>query len=433
MEFISSLFYPNKPDPPADPIPEKTIILDTTKNKSWVGSQNGISESIYLDFLQKYRKLTKANPLTIEITTMGGDLTYALLIANILSRHPYPVICQVPKFAMSAGTLIALAGSELQMTNYATLGPIDPQVHSWIGGPVKHLRTATIAIPEAPREPSFADMFQKFVASYTSELEESYQTKIARILIRRYSESQAEELIDLFYLRYAHCIPIMVDEIPDFVPLSIYQDDKEELVVPSTIPMCEGVCQNNCQSMEENVASISDTLCQRVSKLSDDDFKQLQKMISQARRNKSDDEEFEIDQEDEEIRLDPKFGRTLNKFFPNPQSDWCNFLVKQPIPANERLLIQDLYEPYLNQDVELFTEMTANYDSITKLSVDAIRIILHIKMMIKQSEKSDSTQRRCPISDKMLIDQSKELNHVEANERHYLPTSMDIDLERKFT
>ncbi|MFX6190187.1 hypothetical protein ABTF51_19810, partial [Acinetobacter baumannii] len=43
-------------------------------------------------------------------------------------RHPAKVTVFVPHYAMSGGTLIALAADEIVMDENAVLGPVDPQL-----------------------------------------------------------------------------------------------------------------------------------------------------------------------------------------------------------------------------------------------------------------------------------------------------------------
>jgi ClpP class serine protease len=49
-------------------------------------------------------------------------------IARALNAHPSKVTVHVPVYAMSGGTLIALAADEIVMGTFSVLGPIDPQI-----------------------------------------------------------------------------------------------------------------------------------------------------------------------------------------------------------------------------------------------------------------------------------------------------------------
>src|SRR3979409_684907 len=58
----------------------------------------------------------------------GGLVLAAEQIAQALQRHKAKVTVFVPHYAMSGGTLIALAADEIVMAKHAVLGPIDPQL-----------------------------------------------------------------------------------------------------------------------------------------------------------------------------------------------------------------------------------------------------------------------------------------------------------------
>jgi ClpP class serine protease len=67
-------------------------------------------------------------PLDIVLHTPGGLVLAALQIARAIHEHKAKVTVFVPHYAMSGGTLIALAADEIIMSKHAVLGPIDPQI-----------------------------------------------------------------------------------------------------------------------------------------------------------------------------------------------------------------------------------------------------------------------------------------------------------------
>jgi ClpP class serine protease len=67
-------------------------------------------------------------PLDIVLHTPGGLVLASLQIARAIHKHKGKVTAFVPHYAMSGGTLIALAASEIVMSEYAVLGPVDPQL-----------------------------------------------------------------------------------------------------------------------------------------------------------------------------------------------------------------------------------------------------------------------------------------------------------------
>ncbi|HWQ15503.1 MAG TPA: ATP-dependent Clp protease proteolytic subunit [Roseiflexaceae bacterium] len=67
-------------------------------------------------------------PIDLILHTPGGLVLAAEQIANALRRHPAKVTVFVPHYAMSGGTLIALAADEIVLDENAVLGPVDPQL-----------------------------------------------------------------------------------------------------------------------------------------------------------------------------------------------------------------------------------------------------------------------------------------------------------------
>lgn len=70
-------------------------------------------------------------PIDLILHTPGGLLLAAEQIANALKKHRAKVTVYVPHYAMSGGTLIALAADEIVMDEHAVLGPVDPQIGQW--------------------------------------------------------------------------------------------------------------------------------------------------------------------------------------------------------------------------------------------------------------------------------------------------------------
>jgi ClpP class serine protease len=67
-------------------------------------------------------------PIEVILHTPGGLVLAASQIASALAAHPAKVTAVVPHYAMSGGTLIALACDEIVVDSHAVLGPVDPQV-----------------------------------------------------------------------------------------------------------------------------------------------------------------------------------------------------------------------------------------------------------------------------------------------------------------
>ncbi len=67
-------------------------------------------------------------PIDLVLHTPGGIVLAAMQIARAVEAHPAKVTVYVPIYAMSGGTLIALAADEIVLGEFSVLGPIDPQI-----------------------------------------------------------------------------------------------------------------------------------------------------------------------------------------------------------------------------------------------------------------------------------------------------------------
>ncbi|MBD2431513.1 MULTISPECIES: SDH family Clp fold serine proteinase [Fischerella] len=67
-------------------------------------------------------------PIDLILHTPGGLVLATEQIARALIRHPSKVTVFVPHYAMSGGTMLALAADEIIMDANAVLGPVDPQL-----------------------------------------------------------------------------------------------------------------------------------------------------------------------------------------------------------------------------------------------------------------------------------------------------------------
>ena len=67
-------------------------------------------------------------PVDLILHTPGGLVLASLQIAEAIRKHQGKVTVFVPHYAMSGGTLIALAAAEIVMAEHAVLGPVDPQL-----------------------------------------------------------------------------------------------------------------------------------------------------------------------------------------------------------------------------------------------------------------------------------------------------------------
>ena len=74
-----------------------------------------------------------AGPVGLLIHTKGGYFQPVMQLARAVQRHG-KVTAIVPYYALSGGTLIALAARSVQLWPHAALGPVDPQVGPFSAG-----------------------------------------------------------------------------------------------------------------------------------------------------------------------------------------------------------------------------------------------------------------------------------------------------------
>ncbi|NLB72546.1 MAG: hypothetical protein GX795_00730 [Firmicutes bacterium] len=81
--------------------------------------------------LRAIRSTPENVPIDIILHTPGGLVLAAEQIARAIAGHEAKVTVFVPHYAMSGGTLLALAADEIIMDEHAVLGPIDPQLGNY--------------------------------------------------------------------------------------------------------------------------------------------------------------------------------------------------------------------------------------------------------------------------------------------------------------
>jgi ClpP class serine protease len=144
-------------------------------------------------------------PLDIVLHTPGGLVLAALQIARAIRDHKAPVTVFVPHYAMSGGTLIALAADRIVMCRHSVLGPIDPQLEKF---PAASLLRVMEQKPVAEIDDQtliLADVGRKAITQLKAAARE--------LLGRRLSAEQAETLADqLSTGTWTHDYPISPEE-----------------------------------------------------------------------------------------------------------------------------------------------------------------------------------------------------------------------------
>ncbi len=167
-------------------------------------------------------KLTDPNmPIDLIIHTPGGLVLAAKQIAMALKRHPGKVTVFVPHYAMSGGTLIALAADEIVMDPNAVLGPVDPQLNQY--------PAASILAAVKKKKPDDVDDQTLIWADVSEKAIRQLKDTVKEILQDKMEEKKAEELADLLSRgEWTHDYPIMYEHARE-LGLPVSTDMPEEV------------------------------------------------------------------------------------------------------------------------------------------------------------------------------------------------------------
>jgi len=134
------------------------------------------------------RQTPPDQPIDLVLHTPGGMVLAAMQIARALKAHPSKVTVHVPVYAMSGGTLIALAASEIVMDAFSVLGPIDPQI---MGLPAA-------SVVEAKNEKPIADVndLTLVLASISEKALKQVKAGALELIGERLSLEKARSLVD---------------------------------------------------------------------------------------------------------------------------------------------------------------------------------------------------------------------------------------------
>ena len=143
-------------------------------------------------------------PIDVILHTPGGIVVAVEQVAAALSAHPAEVTAFVPYYAMSGGTIVALAADKIVMSPFAALGPVDPQFDDRSG--------ASILAAVRGKDPSDLDDATLMQADEARKAQQEAQGFIERLLLRTLEPERAAEIaIALTDGRYTHEFPISVD------------------------------------------------------------------------------------------------------------------------------------------------------------------------------------------------------------------------------
>lgn len=186
-------------------------LIHRQENVSFLGVP--VSSNISIEdseaVLRAIRFTPPDQPIDMILHTPGGLVLAAEQIAKALVEHKGKVTVFVPHYAMSGGTLIALAADEIVMDANAVLGPVDPQIGTMPAASIVNLLRFKKPAQISDEMLILADMAQKArvqVAIF-----------VVQVLLKHMPQKKAVELATILSEgRWTHDFPLPVQAIREF-------------------------------------------------------------------------------------------------------------------------------------------------------------------------------------------------------------------------
>ncbi|ASA78087.1 ATP-dependent Clp protease proteolytic subunit [Thermococcus sp. 5-4] len=173
------------------------------------------------EVLRAIRSAPKDKPIDLIIHTPGGLVLAATQIAKALHDHPAETRVIVPHYAMSGGTLIALAADKIIMDPHAVLGPVDPQLGQYPGPSIVRAVEKKGVDKVDDQTLILADVAEKAI--------NQVRDFVYNLLKDRYGEEKARELAQVLTEgRWTHDYPITYEQAKE-LGLHVETDVPEEV------------------------------------------------------------------------------------------------------------------------------------------------------------------------------------------------------------
>lgn len=185
-----------------------------------------VSHSISIEdseaILRAIRTTPPNQPIDIVLHTPGGLLLAAEQIAKALQAHKGKVTVFVPHYAMSGGTLLALAADQIVMDPNAVLGPVDPQIGD--------MPAASIVTMVELKGPKLVGDEMLVLADVAQKARLQTLAFVAQLLTKHFPKEKALQIATVLTEgRFTHDFPIMVEQakelglpVSDQMPQQIY-------------------------------------------------------------------------------------------------------------------------------------------------------------------------------------------------------------------
>ncbi len=162
------------------------------------------------ELLRIIRMTPDDQPIDLIVHTPGGIALAATQIAFALKAHKGKTTVMVPHYAMSGGSLIALAADQILMDPHAVLGPVDPQMATQRGS---YAATSILKVVETKTKDEIDDE-TLYLAEEAEKALGQMKATVQQLLEGKHEDEQIKLIInDLVTGKYTHDFPITADGV----------------------------------------------------------------------------------------------------------------------------------------------------------------------------------------------------------------------------
>jgi ClpP class serine protease len=173
--------------------------------------------------LRAIRETPAGRTIEIILHTPGGLVLAASQIAQALRDHDGRVVAVVPHYAMSGGTLIALAADEIVIDRHSALGPVDPQLGQY----------PAASLVEVAARPGRHDDQTLLLADVGRKALRQVEALVTHLLEGRCEPARARDIAHLMATGvWTHDHPLMAHDLEQLgLPVKIGVPDEERALM----------------------------------------------------------------------------------------------------------------------------------------------------------------------------------------------------------
>jgi ATP-dependent protease ClpP protease subunit len=223
-KILSGLFFSQKAPEPEQVTLPNTIVIDTSVKTGYF-SMDYINKSVYNKFVKDYSRYSPNDHLTLNITSLGGEIFYILMIANIINKHKGIITATITKYCTGGAMLIALSCNNILMTDSACIGYMH-FYNNFVPTDFCHLM-----IKAAETNPIIPEYIQTGATMLNESLSvgrQEIERQMYKLLEKNYDRETAMKIADFFYLNPLNTGQIFKEDVPSFLNVT-YDGERDNM------------------------------------------------------------------------------------------------------------------------------------------------------------------------------------------------------------